>query len=71
MTCPREAGALAWCPGQLGKAIAAGLTGGHDGQTELSLEAESLSPAWQGDGLGVGTKRCADASFVPLGQSST
>lgn len=36
-----------------------------------SLEAESLPPPWWGDGLGVGTQPCTDASCVPLGQSST
>lgn len=42
VTCPREASALTMCPGWLGQAAAAGLTGGDDGQTEPSLEAESL-----------------------------
>ena len=44
---------------------------GHGGETELSLEAESLPPPWWGDGLGVGTQPSTNASCVPLGQSST
>lgn len=41
---------------QLGKAVAAGLTGGHGGPTERSLEAESvcLSPHGEGDAVAQG-----------------